>query len=225
MTRGKLLDVAAGDGPLSDAAAELGYEVTACDLQPERFKAPGLTCVRCDLDDRLPFEDASFDYLTCVEAIEHLHNRFSFLRECARVLKPGGKLLLTTPNVLNLSARMRYLVSGFLPLFSRPLNEFDEGSLHGHVSPLPYQMLHHALGIIGFRVAKVTTDRYRRSAMLWAGLWLNMVIAHWWVLRKEKHPEQREVTRRVLRDMRSASLLFGRTTIIVADWRTLPPAP
>jgi len=67
MKRGTLLDIAAGDGPLSAAVAALGYEVTACDLRPERFQAPGLTCVRCNLDERLPFEDSSFDYLIVAE--------------------------------------------------------------------------------------------------------------------------------------------------------------
>ena len=217
MEKGRLLDVAAGDGPLSAAAREMGHDVTACDLFPENFKAPGVECLRVDLDEGFPFDDGSFDCVIAVEIIEHLHDRFRFLRDSGRILKPGGTMVLTTPNVLNLAARSRYLFSGFWPLFARPLNEFDPNSVHRHVSPLPYQFLHHALAMTGFRITNVTTDRWRRSALLLAGLYPLVRIASRSALRKEKHPEMRKVTKRILKAMRSASILFGRTTIIVAE--------
>ena len=46
----------------------------------------------------LPFEDKSFDIITAFQFIEHIAPRKEFLKECIRVLKPGGKVLVTTPN-------------------------------------------------------------------------------------------------------------------------------
>lgn len=46
----------------------------------------------------MPFEDASADYIFCMEVLEHLENATAFLVETKRVLKPGGKLILSVPN-------------------------------------------------------------------------------------------------------------------------------
>lgn len=53
----------------------------------------------------IPFGDASFDVITAFQFIEHIAPRKEFLRECLRVLKPGGCLLVTTPNVKKSLAR------------------------------------------------------------------------------------------------------------------------
>src|SRR5271165_3862918 len=54
--------------------------------------------VRANLNDSIPLEDASFDVVFAIEVIEHLENPRRVLREIARLLKPGGRLFLTTPN-------------------------------------------------------------------------------------------------------------------------------
>lgn len=53
-----------------------------------------------DADMRLPFPDASFDVVTSIEVIEHIHPYFSLklIEEAKRVLKPDGKIIVTTPN-------------------------------------------------------------------------------------------------------------------------------
>ena len=53
----------------------------------------------------LPFEDGTFDVITAFQFIEHIKPRKEFLKECIRVLKPGGSLLVTTPNVKKSLAR------------------------------------------------------------------------------------------------------------------------
>jgi SAM-dependent methyltransferase len=217
LPKGRLLDIAAGEGAMSAAAADMGFEVAACDLQPENFKAPGIECIPCDLNAKMPFPDASFDCAVCIEAIEHLRDRYAFLAECARVVKPGGALVLTTPNVLNLASRVKYLFTGFLPLFNRPVNEFEPHPTHTHINPLPYYYLRHALVASGFAPARVTTDRYRKSAILLAWLYPFLLLGSKYPVRKEPDARQREVNAGILRTMRSAALLFGRTLIIVAN--------
>ncbi|MEP7265595.1 MAG: methyltransferase domain-containing protein, partial [Bacteroidota bacterium] len=53
----------------------------------------------------LPFADESFDVITSFQFIEHIHPRKEFIKECIRVLKPGGKLYVTTPNTKRSLAR------------------------------------------------------------------------------------------------------------------------
>lgn len=51
-----------------------------------------------NVNSGLPFETATADYIFCMEVLEHLENATSFLMEAQRVLKPGGKLILSVPN-------------------------------------------------------------------------------------------------------------------------------
>jgi len=101
-----VLDVAAGTGrvarallrqPAFDgqvinadlAARMLAEGRRACAAWPERLvwvRAPG---------DRLPFATGTFDAVTCVEALEFVPDARAALAECARVLRPGGVLLVT----------------------------------------------------------------------------------------------------------------------------------
>ena len=77
----------------------------------------------------LPFPDGSFDVITAFQFIEHIKFRKEFLKDCLRVLKPGGTLLVTTPNVKKSLARnpfhvheytfdeMRHEISNLSPIF------------------------------------------------------------------------------------------------------------
>lgn len=82
-----------------------------------KFVAPSK--FRCDYFDAevegFPYEDASFDTIVCSEVIEHLkHDPAHMLAEINRVLKPGGRLILTTPNIASVFALYR-LLSGAHP--------------------------------------------------------------------------------------------------------------
>ena len=103
--KGEVLDFPAGKGDRSIELAGSGYHVIAADLFPCADKPPGLPYVLADANVPFPFRDRCFDCILSREGIEHLENQAGFIRECARVLKPGGKIVLTTPNVLHLNAR------------------------------------------------------------------------------------------------------------------------
>ena len=67
------------------------------------FKAPKILTdkihtISATLEDSLPFEDASFDLITLLAVLEHLDHPLPILRECARLLRPGGAILLTVPS-------------------------------------------------------------------------------------------------------------------------------
>jgi SAM-dependent methyltransferase len=115
--RGEALNAGAGRGGMSLLLSEAGYGVTSIDLYPEHFAAGGLSCQRADLHKPLEFLDAAFDLVLAVEVMEHLENPWQFLRESIRVLRPGGVMLFTTPNVVSIASRMLFLASGLLPYF------------------------------------------------------------------------------------------------------------
>jgi SAM-dependent methyltransferase len=87
------LDVGCRDGYWSRKLIEKGYQVAACDLEPHY---PG--AARVDLNFGLPYRDNQFDLIWCTEVIEHLRYPVFTVGEFKRVLKPGGVLLMTTPN-------------------------------------------------------------------------------------------------------------------------------
>ena len=64
------------------------------------------------MNERLPFDDDSFDAIVSQEGVEHLENLPGFFRECRRILVDGGHLWITTPNFMDISSRLAFLLSG-----------------------------------------------------------------------------------------------------------------
>ena len=220
-TRGELLEIPAGEGALAWQLHKLGYKVTAGDIDPKFFKVRPIPCMAVDLNLPFPVEDARFDFVSCVEGIEHLQDQFQFVRECHRVLRPGGHLVLSTPNILNLASRLKYLLSGFYSLVPRPINEFSLIPVFDHINPVTYYQLRYMLHTQGFEITRTTTDLIRRSA---AGLYFLAPLTRffsWRTMRKEADLGQRTANREIRRLMSSPALLLGRTLIVVARKKIL----
>lgn len=102
-----VLDVGCGGGLLSEALAKAGARVTAIDLAPSLLKVARLhgleSGVKVEyrqlaveaLAEEVP---GSFDVVTCMEMLEHVPDPASIVRACATLLKPGGRLFLSTLN-------------------------------------------------------------------------------------------------------------------------------
>lgn len=115
-----------GSSPLllTGALAAVGYRVTGADIEPERFseaaRQQGLEIVKCDVENGVfPFKDEIFGAAIFNEVFEHLRiNLIHTFSEVRRVVKPGGRLLLSTPNgrsyanLVNLLFHDRALDSG-----------------------------------------------------------------------------------------------------------------
>ena len=215
--RGTLLEIPAGEGALAWQLHKLGYAVTAGDIDPEFFKVKLIRCIRIDLNQRLPIDDACFDFVSCIEGIEHLQDQFHFVRECRRILKPGGHLMLSTPNILNLASRLKFMFSGFYSLVPRPINEFSLIPVFDHINPATYYQLRYMLHSQGFEIIRVETDLLRRSAA--ALLFLRPLIQLYCIrtMRKERDAQQRRANRQIRAVMNSPKLLLGRTLIVVAQ--------
>jgi SAM-dependent methyltransferase len=89
----KALDVGARAGTQTRWLEGRGYQVTSIDMEPVFPE-----CLKVDANQRLPFDDSSFDLIWCSEVIEHLVDPAFAMSELRRVTKPGGLLVLTTPN-------------------------------------------------------------------------------------------------------------------------------
>lgn len=87
------LDVGCGDGFWSEKLSMFGYEVTSIDLNVSYKKARMV-----NLEKSLPFSDGSFDLVWSTEVLEHLYSPETLVREIKRILKPHGRMVLTTPN-------------------------------------------------------------------------------------------------------------------------------
>ncbi|MBV6861958.1 bifunctional 2-polyprenyl-6-hydroxyphenol methylase/3-demethylubiquinol 3-O-methyltransferase UbiG [Xanthomonas euvesicatoria] len=103
----RVLDVGCGGGLLSESMARLGAQVTAIDLAPELVKVARLhsleSGVQVDyrvqsVEDLAAEQPGSFDTVTCMEMLEHVPDPTAIIRACASLLKPGGKLFLSTLN-------------------------------------------------------------------------------------------------------------------------------
>jgi SAM-dependent methyltransferase len=108
-----LLDVACGaGGPALRIAANTGCSVVGVDIHEHAAAAARSIAVERGLNERaefvvadaaqkLPFADASFDAITCIDAINHLSDRPNIIAEWARLLKPGGRMLFTDPIIVS----------------------------------------------------------------------------------------------------------------------------
>jgi len=175
----KVLDIGAGHGAFSQQLHRMGYEVSACDLMPDLFQFEEIECKRVDVTQEFPYPDGHFDMLIAIEVMEHFNGQDHFFREACRILKKGGRLFITTPNILSLKSRMRFLLGGFYYSFG-PLDH----SLHDgmqHVSALTFDQFNYWATKNGFGPAKLDTDKLQKSSR-----WLSFLIPFQWLYLKWK---------------------------------------
>jgi 2-polyprenyl-3-methyl-5-hydroxy-6-metoxy-1,4-benzoquinol methylase len=127
----RAIDLGAGSGALAMRMQHLGWDVTGADMNAAEFKAP-LSFVPVDLNDRdfsRVLGESQFAMVTAVEVIEHVEAPIALLRNGRRLLKPGGHMVITTPNVDSVPARLKFLLT-------EKIRMMDEVSEPTHISPI-----------------------------------------------------------------------------------------
>ena len=218
---GRVLDAPAGSLWLARALASRGFSVDAIDLFPREDHGgaiPGaIRSLRGDLDEGLAqFADRTFDYVVSVEGLEHLERPALAVREFGR-MKPCGPLLVTTPNVVSLRSRIKFLLFGYYDGFRRRALFHHLGSCPGgetpHVTPLHPQFLYYWLaraGFVGIRAHDIRARRWERLLLLPLALVVAGVrcLAH----READEPHYEAY----LRLLSSRAVLFSPTLVVTA---------
>jgi 2-polyprenyl-3-methyl-5-hydroxy-6-metoxy-1,4-benzoquinol methylase len=125
------IDLGAGSGLLAARMSELGWNAMGADKNANAFKA-SLPFKEVDLNDRdfsKQLGEARFAVVTAVEVIEHVEAPINLLRNARRLLKPGGRIVITTPNVDSVPARVKFLLT-------EKIRMMDEVSEPTHISPI-----------------------------------------------------------------------------------------
>jgi SAM-dependent methyltransferase len=220
--RGKLLDVPAGHGALAVRLREIGFDVSACDLYPQLFDVTDIEIKQGNLDTVLPYDDSAFGYIVCIEGLEHIENPANAIREFSRLLKPGGKLVVSVPNIMNIEERLKWLVSGYTSHFkplslevrtqiAREYGGIEEVALH--VNPIGYSEVRYLLEKNGFELKGAHVDRRKRNS--WAFYPLAAVIR---IAAKFSSEEKRR--ERWADELNADEVLLGGNTLIFEAIKT-----
>ncbi len=164
-----IVDIGCGDGVATAVAAQLnpGHQFVGVDWSADALRqarARGLALIRAGVEGSgLPLASASADVVIMSEVIEHLVDTDSALDEAFRVLKPGGSLLLSTPNLAAWYNR-GLLAFGVQPVFSevslRGVFGRPGSQVAGHLHMFTRRALTGLLAARGFDSIKVEGARY-----------------------------------------------------------------
>ncbi|MCS6964911.1 methyltransferase domain-containing protein [Thermoflexus sp.] len=169
-TKGRLLDLGGGTGRVAFAFREMIDSTIVADAAWGMLRAarrrPKLLPVQA-LAERLPFADATFDRIVIVDALHHFIDARAAIQEAARVLQPGGRLVIEEPDIhrwpvkgIALLERLIGLRSRFLPGESiRELLEAVGLQAQEHRDPRSFR-----LWIVGYKVAD---ESGKRIALRW----------------------------------------------------------
>jgi len=216
----RVLDVGAGEGYFTRKLKDKGVQVEACDFKVEGFKCPDVPFIKADLNERLPCNNSQYDCVVTIEVIEHIENHFRFVSELIRVTKPGGTIVITTPNVLSLTSRRHFFLYGFTDCAPIPIDPLREDYFLQHINPISLPELLFHIERFGAELTALETNRFRRSSMIPALLLYPLLaISIRRKLLRRRHRDAVELHRRHIRWLLSPASLMGRITIAVAKKR------
>jgi ubiquinone/menaquinone biosynthesis C-methylase UbiE len=223
LPRGAILDCPAGEGALAKDLLAAGFSVRCCDLYPQLFRLKGVEIKSGDLAGTLPYAANSFDYLTCLEGLEHIDSPPQAFREFQRLLKSGGHLIISVPNIMNVEERLKWLLFGYTSHF-KPLSAQSKAKIHDssqgldeiavHANPLGYSELRYYLEKNGFTIHSIHRDRKKANQWLyWPVTALIKLLA---MLTSETRRKDRWTE-----DLSSDPVLLGGNTLIIHSFKKL----
>lgn len=211
-----VLDIPCGHGAFSKRLIEHGVaQVHSADCL-ELIQVPDVQFRVADMNRPLPYEDNCFDAVACIEGIEHLERPFDFIRECRRILKLGGALIITTPNISSVRSRWRWFMTGFHNKCKTPLDETDPSPSH-HIRLMSLPELRYLLHTNGFEIMTIRANRFKAISWIYLPICPLLFLVTLWVFcREEKDKNQRARNRGILAQMFSLPVLLGEALVIGA---------
>lgn len=221
----RVLDLSCGEGEVMEALAERGVAVEGthyCEgdyilRNPRPILETAVIHRGVDLGRALPFADGAFDVVLATEVIEHLVDHPAFLREAGRILKPGGYLVLSTPNVHRLKSRLTFFWTGRHDLLGGRLGwDTAAGDLYStHHHPVDVSILHTMLYHNGLRVKRLGVTRVNAVSALLFPLYPVVAVCSWLSTRRvvRDHAAGGRDLRRWLRD---PALLLSDQLLVVS---------
>lgn len=168
--KGKLLEISPGQLRFWRQIKELNkFELYGCDIEcnDDSIKY-------CNLNtDDLPYDNALFDDVVCCEVIEHIHNPWKLIAEMKRVLKPGGKLIISTPNISKMYDRIFYLFKGFFPGFQ--YERYNHAMQH--INPINIKEMLLLLNENGFVINDIKYNVTKKYQKLFPKGWFGYCVA------------------------------------------------
>ena len=151
----RVLDLSAGRGEIAAALAGDGCTVRGTHFRADDYKLTTQSgplhtdAVQIDPDvdltrPPLPYSDAAYDLVVLCEVAEHLPTEIPVIHEIGRVLAPGGRLVMSTPNVARLHSRWHFLFTGTHKLIRRRAGwDLSPDDLYAyHINPIDFPLLH-----------------------------------------------------------------------------------
>jgi SAM-dependent methyltransferase len=217
LAKGRILDCPAGEGALVERLVAAGFDVRACDLYDELFRLDNVEIKKGDLSGTLPYPGKSFDFITSLDGLEHIDSPPQAFREYRRLLKPGGHLIISVPNIMNVEERLKWLLFGYTSHFKPLSNQFKaqidydtagRPAIAVHANPIGYNELRYLLELNGFEIQGVYRDRVK------ANQWLYFPVLALIRLAALFTPEARRKDRWT-RELSSDPVLLGGNTLII----------
>jgi SAM-dependent methyltransferase len=171
--KGKIIvDVPAGSGFVSGLCSQAGALVEPYDLHPAIFQQDHLICRELDLNETFPIATDHADYVLYMENVESISDQLHLIRELARILKPGGKLVITMPNQSNLQNRANHFWMEsersrfFLPNEYNGIVGYDDQHVYlGRFFLCGVQRLRSLAGLAGLKLEQVHPNEISYSAL------------------------------------------------------------
>jgi methionine biosynthesis protein MetW len=156
----QIVDLGCGPGHLCKYISEKGYPVTGVDISDnslELVRQKGIKAVKANLQEKLPFEDNELDIVIATEVIEHIYDTESFMEEIKRITKPGGSIIITTPNVASLARR-------FMLFFGKnPYLDYKLSGTAGHIRYFTFRSMKDFMRQFGLQIVSLETEAVNLS--------------------------------------------------------------
>lgn len=143
-----ILDCGISKGGVADILSKEGANCFGVDVNPR--KIAGVKIIQADLNEGIPELGVKFDIIFAGEIIEHLFDDSRFIRECHKILKPDGILIVTVPNLVSLVNRLM-VIFGAMPMVAYATERF-----HYHV--YNRRVLKNLIKQEGFKILKATSS-------------------------------------------------------------------